>query len=76
MTEQPCEKACDKHVPIRDINRRLSVGNFYGGRKILLKYKVNPCINCTKNSCEKACVRNKFAEAVSIKEINSNLIKK
>ena len=71
-----CEKACNKHVPIRDINRRLSVGNFYGGRKILSKYEINPCINCTEVFCEKVCVRRKFAASVSIKEINSNLIKK
>ena len=71
-----CEKACNKHVPIRDINRRLSVGNFYGGRKILSKYEMNPCINCTEVSCEKVCIRRKFAKSVSIKEINSNLIKK
>ena len=32
-----CKKACKKDVPIRDINRRLSVGNFYGARKLLNK---------------------------------------
>lgn len=25
-----CQKACKNNVPIRDMNRRLSVGNFYG----------------------------------------------
>ena len=36
----------------------------------------NPCINCENVSCEEVCIRNKFAESVSIKEINSNLVKK
>ncbi|MBU5335899.1 phytoene desaturase family protein [Intestinibacter bartlettii] len=71
-----CEKACQKHVPIRDINRRLSVGNFYGARKILNQFDQNPCINCENTSCQEACIRNKFAESVNIKEINSNLVKK
>lgn len=71
-----CESACKNNVPIRDINRKLSVGNFYGGRKLLNQHKVNPCINCEEISCEKACVRRKFDNAVNIKEININLIKK
>ena len=70
-----CEKVCNKCVPIRDINRRVSVGNFYGAKKLMKEYKVNPCIDCEEKSCEKACVRKKFAEAVNIKEINSNLTK-
>ncbi len=71
-----CEKACKKNVPIRDINRRLSVGNFYGGRKLMKKYDSNPCINCEEVSCEKYCVRRKFDKSVNIKEINSKLTKK
>ena len=39
------------------------------------EYRINPCIDCEEKSCEKACVRKKFAEAVNIKEINSNLTK-
>lgn len=70
-----CEKVCKNNVPIRDINRRLSVGNFYGGRKLLNQYEVNPCINCEEVYCEKACIRRNFDDAVSIKEINSNLTK-
>lgn len=70
-----CESACKKIVPIRDINRRLSVGNFYGGRKLLKSYKANPCINCEEVYCEKACIRRKFDNAVNIKEINVNLTK-
>lgn len=71
-----CEKACKNNIPIRDINRRLSVGNFYGARKLLNKYSENPCINCENISCEENCIRRKFAEPVNIKEINSNLTNK
>ena len=74
--EPNCEKFCKKNVPVRDINRRLSVGNFYGARKLMKKYKTNPCINCEDAQCEKSCIRKNFAQAVSIKEINSNLTKK
>lgn len=71
-----CEKVCKNNVPIRDINRRLSVGNFYGARKLLNKFSQNPCINCENVSCEENCIRRKFAEPVNIKEINSNLTNK
>lgn len=71
-----CEKACKNNMPIRDINRRLSVGNFFGARKLLNKYSENPCINCENISCEENCIRRKFAEPVNIKEINSNLTNK
>ena len=54
---------------------RVSVGNFYGAKKLMKEYRINPCIDCEEKSCEKACVRKKFAEAVNIKEINSNLTK-
>lgn len=70
-----CQKACSKSVPIRDINRRLSVGNFYGARKLLKEYKENPCINCEAISCEKSCIRRKFDRTVDIKEINSKLLR-
>lgn len=56
-------------------HRRLSVGNFYGGRKLLNQYKQNPCINCKEVACEKFCIRRKFDSAVNIKEINANLMK-
>ena len=71
-----CEKVCKNNVPIRDINRRLSVGNFYGARKLLNKFSQNTCINCENVSCEENCIRRKFAEPVNIKEINSNLTNK
>lgn len=71
-----CKKACKNNIPIRDINRRLSVGNFYGARKLLNKYSKNPCINCENISCEENCIRRKFDEPVNIKEINSNLTNK
>ena len=71
-----CEKVCKNNVPIRDINRRLSVGNFYGARKLLNKFSQNPCVNCENVSCEENCIRRKFAEPVNIKEINSNLTNK
>ena len=71
-----CKKACKNNITIRDINRRLSVGNFYGARKLLNKYSKNPCINCENISCEENCIRRKFDEPVNIKEINSNLTNK
>ena len=67
-----CEKACRENVAIRDINRRVAVGNFYGAKKIL---KSNPCKNCESKNCEKACIRKKFDESVKIKEINTNINK-
>lgn len=71
-----CQRACKNNMPIRDINRRLSVGNFYGGRKLLKEYDINHCINCEEVWCEKVCIRRKFDNAVNIREININLIKK
>ena len=68
-----CEKACKENVSIRDINRRVAVGNFYGSKKLLNSYKENPCKKCESKNCEKACIRKSFDKAVSIKEINSNL---
>ena len=68
-----CEKACKDNIPIRDINRRLAVGNFYGAKKLLNQYKENPCKNCENKNCEKVCIRNSFDKYVSINEINSNL---
>jgi len=72
--EKPvCEKACKNNMPIRDINRRVAVGNFYGAKKLLGLYKDNPCKNCESKNCEKACIRKEFDKYVSINEINSNL---
>ena len=68
-----CEKGCKDNVPIRDINRRVAVGNFYGAKKLLNNYKENPCISCENTDCEKRCIRNSFDKSVSIKEINSIL---
>ena len=62
-----------ENVSIRDINRRVAVGNFYGSKKLLNSYKENPCKKCESKNCEKACIRKSFDKAVSIKEINSNL---
>ena len=68
-----CEKGCKYNVPIRDINRRVAVGNIYGAKKLLNNYKVNPCKNCDNKDCEKRCVRKTFDKCVSINEINSKL---
>jgi prolycopene isomerase len=68
-----CEKACKNNMPIRDINRRVAVGNFYGGKKLLNLHKENPCKSCESKNCEKACIRKSFDKEVCIKEINSNL---
>ena len=72
--EKPsCEKGCKNNVPIRDINRRVAVGNFYGAKKILKKYNINPCINCKDKECENNCIRRSFDKEVCIREININL---
>ncbi|MBQ6630845.1 MAG: FAD-dependent oxidoreductase [Romboutsia sp.] len=68
-----CQKGCKYNVPIRDINRRVAVGNIYGDRKLLNIYKENPCKNCENKDCENHCVRKSFDKSVSIKEINSKL---
>ena len=72
--EKPsCEKVCKNNVPIRDINRRLAVGNFYGAKNLLKNYDINPCLNCESKDCENKCIRKGFAKEVSIREINSKL---
>ncbi|MGL5380124.1 FAD-dependent oxidoreductase [Clostridium sp.] len=68
-----CERYCNKNMPIREINRRVAAGNFYGAKKLLKDYSVNPCLNCQNVKCEEHCVRKGFASAVKIKDINSNL---
>ena len=68
-----CQKGCKYNVPIRDINRRVAVGNIYGAKKLLNIYKENPCENCENKDCENHCVRKSFDKSVSIKEINSKL---
>ena len=72
--EKPsCEKSCKYNMPIRDINRRVAVGNFYGAKNLLKDYDINPCLNCESKECENHCVRKGFAKEVSIREINSKL---
>ena len=66
-----CEKSCELNVCIRDINRKVSVGNFYGAKKLLSHYKDNICEICEEKNCKKVCIRNKFDEAVQIDKINS-----
>lgn len=70
-----CEKKCTNFIPIRDINRRLAVGNFYGAKKILIEKYETICDNCENVQCEKACIRKGFSEAVSIKKIMTILKK-
>ena len=72
--EKPsCEKSYKYNMPIRDINRRVAVGNFYGAKNLLKDYDINPCLNCESKECENHCVRKGFAKEVSIREINSKL---
>ncbi|MBQ3421185.1 MAG: FAD-dependent oxidoreductase, partial [Romboutsia sp.] len=66
-----CEKSCELNVCIRDINRKVSVGNFYGAKKLLSHYKDNICEICEEKNCKKVCIRNKFDEDVQIDKINS-----
>lgn len=68
-----CQNVCKYNVPIRDINRRVAVGNFYGARKLLSNYNENPCMACENKECEKYCQRKSFDNAVSIKKINTKL---
>ncbi len=65
-----CEKACGFKVSIRDINRRVSVGNFCGAKKLLKDYKDNICEICEDKKCKKVCIRGNFDEAVQIDRIN------
>ena len=63
--EKPsCEKSCKYNMPIRDINRRVAVGNFYGAKNLLKDYDINPCLNCESKECENHCVRKGFAKEV------------
>lgn len=68
-----CERGCRAKVPIREINRRVAVGNFYGAKKLLKSYGFNPCLICTSKECENKCIRKSFKKEVSIKEINIGL---
>lgn len=68
-----CERDCKAKVPIREINRRVAVGNFYGAKKLLKSYGFNPCLICTSKECENKCIRKSFKKEVSIKEINIGL---
>lgn len=65
-----CESACEYKIPIRDINRRASVGNYYGARKLLESFKDDYCSRCESKYCEKACIRNSFDNGVAIRQIN------
>lgn len=67
--EKPnCEKVCKKNIPIRDINRRLAVGNYFGAKKLLLKQR-ELCNDCTDKKCEAYCIRSTFNNSVSINKI-------
>ncbi|SCJ63573.1 Diapolycopene oxygenase [uncultured Clostridium sp.] len=67
--EQPvCERNCKNSVPIRDINRRLAVGNYYGAKR-LLKESGSKCKECYSIYCEKCCIRNSYSSSVKIKDI-------
>lgn len=68
-----CERGCIDNVPIREINRRVAVGNYYGAKKLLRGYDSNPCLSCESKECENKCIRKGFKKEVSIKEINTGL---
>ena len=68
-----CENGCKFKVPIREINRRVAVGNFYGAKKLLKEYAMNPCLICQSKNCENKCIRKSFKKEVKINEINSGL---
>lgn len=63
-----CEKNCKESIPIRDINRRLAAGNYYGAKKLLLNKEDN-CRKCTETGCKRGCIRKTFSDAVNINEI-------
>lgn len=69
-----CERNCNNSVPIRDINRRLAVGNYYGAKKLLKEYG-NKCKECSRIYCEKYCIRKSYSSSVKINEI-MNLLEK
>ena len=72
--ERPlCEKKCPYKVPIRSINRRVAVGNFYGAKKILKANNTNPCLSCKSIECERYCIRKIKSKEVKINEINTKL---
>ena len=66
-----CEKVCKYNVLIRDINRRVAVGNFHGAKNLLKDN--NPCLNCEEKKCESYCIRKSFQDSVKIQEINTKL---
>ena len=68
-----CEKGCKHSVPIRDINRRVAVGNLYGAKKLINNFIENPCKSCENKECENRCIRKSFDVSVSIKDINTSL---
>ena len=68
-----CEKGCNHNVPIRDINRRVAVGNLYGAKKLINNFIENPCKSCENKECENRCIRKSFDVSVSIKDINTSL---
>ncbi|WP_291706982.1 FAD-dependent oxidoreductase [Clostridium sp.] len=72
--EKPlCERKCPYKISIRDINRRVAVGNFYGAKRILKFNTINPCLTCESKLCEENCIRNRKSKAVKINEINTKL---
>ncbi|MGL4739025.1 MAG: FAD-dependent oxidoreductase [Cellulosilyticaceae bacterium] len=72
--EKPyCQLACPIHVPIRDIQRRVAVGNFFGARQVMTCSK--PCLTCTQHLCEQACIMNQTGEPVAIHTILTGLDK-
>ncbi len=74
-----CKKACPLHIPICDINRRLSVGNIVGAKKQLQQVRkqdapvVLACSMCKEVACEKHCICKSSNDSVSIRDIMMRL---
>lgn len=63
-----CEASCPYHIPIRDINRRVSVGNIVGSKKVIKENLWDCCLTCKERCCELECVRHGI-EGVPIQQI-------
>lgn len=50
-----CEEACPYGVKISEINRKLSVFNITGAKKLLMAIHDFPCKTCKEKNCENVC---------------------
>ncbi|HAX73682.1 MAG TPA: FAD-dependent oxidoreductase [Firmicutes bacterium] len=68
-----CERKCDQKIPIRDVMRRLAVGNIAGVEALLKSNKARQCSTCKTHTCELVCMRNTFDDSVQIQNIMTSL---